>query len=135
MLAQAESRLRFKAARRRRLVLLGPTTFAIFWALADLVAARHARLTELHAGFLRHAVDHGEVIGWTLLFVLAPIALAIKPEPLTSGAALSLAAGPILSPILFGSGGWKWWQVLLVALVDLLILAAARTRARRTRPT
>lgn len=111
--------------------MLLPAAIATLWSLANLVAARHGRLTELEAGLLRHAADHVQPVVWTLLFVLAPLAMAVKPDPAPAGAALALLAGPAMSPFLFGPGGWSLWQTATVGVACALILFAARERARQ----
>ena len=131
MLAQAEEHSRKQSARKRRVKLLVPFIIAALWATADLMAARNARLTHNGAGGLRLLFDHVLVILWSGAFVIMPMIGALKKDPLPSGAALSFAAGPVLSPILFGHGGWKWWQSLVVTLVALLVLLSSRARARQ----
>lgn len=128
MLAEAEARVRTHSARKRRSRLLLPFVAATLWAMFDLMAARNGRLTAGGAGGIRLLFDHVMVIGWTGLFVIAPMVGALKRDPLPSGAALSFIAGPLLSPILFGHGGWKWWQSLVVVLVSALVLLSTRTR-------
>lgn len=132
MLQRAEAKARSRAARRRRFTLLLPATVAILWSTANLVAARHDRLGELDAGVMRHASDHAQVILWGVLFVLVPLAYAVKPDPLPHAVLLSLLAGPFLTPLVFGRGGWRIWQTLIVVAVTLLILGAQRERARET---
>ncbi len=133
MLANAERKTRARAARRRRLTLLVPATAVSLWALADLVAARSARLSAMHAGLGHHLVDHVEVIVWTIAFVVIPIAMSLKPDPIPSGALLAFFAGPILTPVLFGPGGWKLWQGAILTLIAALILAAHYERQKRLR--
>lgn len=133
VLARAETAHRAAAARRRRLALMAPGSAAVLWALADLVAARHARLLDIDAGFFRHVVDHGAPIVWTIAFVAAPLIAALKRDPLPAGAALAFLAGPALSPGLFGPGGWKWWQIAAVTWVAVAVFSAAILRARRRR--
>jgi hypothetical protein len=130
MLAEAEARARKQSTRRRRSRLLVPFLIAALWAMADLMSARNGRLTSGGAGGLRLLVDHVLVIGWTALFVIIPMIGALKRDPLPAGAALSFISGPVLSPILFGHGGWKWWQSLVVTLVAGLVLLSTRSRAR-----
>ena len=130
MLAEAEARTRKQSARKRRTRLLLPFLAATLWAMFDLMAARNGRLTAGGAGGIRLLFDHILVIGWTVLFVIVPMVGALKREALPSGAALSFVAGPILSPVLFGHGGWKWWQSLIVLLVAALVLLSTRTRRR-----
>jgi hypothetical protein len=129
MLARAEERTRARSARKRRAKLLAPFLIAALWATADLMAARNARLAHGGAGGFRLLFDHVLVIVWSGAFVVMPMIGALKRDPLPSGAALSLVAGPVLSPILFGHGGWKWWQSLVVILVAVLVLLSTRTRA------
>ncbi len=133
MLQQAEIRVARKTARKRRTMLLAPSMAATLWALGDLVAARNARLDALDAGLFRHIVDNAEPILWTVLFVVAPLVAALKIDPLPSGAALALVAGPILSPFLFGAGGWNWWQKTVVVLVCALVLVAQTTQVTASR--
>ena len=134
MLAQAEeqavSRARKHSARKRRVRLLLPFLGATLWAMFDLIAARNGRLSSGGAGGIRLLFDHVLVMGWTLLLVIAPMIGALKREPLPSGAALSFVAGPILSPILFGHGGWNWWQSLVVLIVAGLVLLSSLSRRR-----
>ena len=129
--ARAESRMQAHSARRRRTRLLLPFLGAALWAMFDLMAARNGRLSAGGAGGIRMLFDHILVIGWTVLFVITPMVGALKRDPLPSGAALSFIAGPILSPILFGHGGWKWWQSLVVAMVAALVLLSTVARRRR----
>jgi hypothetical protein len=130
MLAQAEARVRKQSVRRRRSRLLVPVLIAALWAMADLMAARNARLAGGGAGGIRLLFDHILVMGWTGVFVILPMVGALKRDPLPAGAALAFISGPILSPILFGHGGWKWWQSLVVILVAGLVLLSTRSRAR-----
>jgi hypothetical protein len=69
-------------------------------------------------------------MGWTIAFVVLPMVGALKRDPLPAGAALAFISGPILSPILFGHGGWNWWQSLVVILVAGLVLLSTLARAR-----
>ena len=126
--AQAMSRMRARSARKRRVRLLLPFLGATLWAMLDLVAARNGRLSAAGAGGIRLLFDHVLVMGWTVLFVIAPMIGALKRDPMPSGAALSFVAGPILSPILFGHGGWNWWQSLVVMLVAGLVLLSGLAR-------
>jgi hypothetical protein len=130
LLAQASEIRRRAALRRRRLLLLCPLIALTCWSLADLVAARGARLHALHAGGFRIMIDHAEPIIWTVLFVMVPIAYAVKPNPLPSGAGLAFIAGPVMTPFLFGAGGWRPWQIALLVLFTILILGGARERRR-----
>jgi hypothetical protein len=130
MLAQAEARAGKQSVRRRRSRLLVPFLIAALWAMADLMSARNARLTVGGAGGVRLLFDHILVMAWTVVFVILPMIGALKRDPLPAGAALAFISGPILSPILFGHGGWKWWQSLVVILVASLVLLSTRSRAR-----
>jgi hypothetical protein len=130
LLARAESTVRRQSARRRAARLLVPFLIASLWAIADLSAARGARLQIGGSGSFRVAFDHGIVVAWGLAFVVTPMIAALKREPLTSGAVLSLIAGPIATPLLFGAGGWKWWQSLVVFLVAGLVIGSSRARRR-----
>lgn len=133
MLHQAEARAARKTARKRRTTLLAPAAAATLWALADNLAARNARLDAIGAGAFRHIVDNALPLLWVLLFVMLPLMAALKLEPLPLGAALALVAGPIMSPLLFGPGGWNWWQKTVVVLVCALVLTAANARRNESR--
>jgi hypothetical protein len=130
MLAQAEARARKVSVRRRRSRLLVPFLIAALWAMADLMSARNARLASGGAGGIRLLFDHVLVMSWTGVFVILPMVGALKRDPLPAGAALAFISGPILSPILFGRGGWNWWQSLVVILIAALVLLSTRSRAR-----
>jgi hypothetical protein len=131
MLAEAEARARNHSAKRRRGRLLVPFLFAALWAMFDLMSARNARLVAGGAGGIRTLFDHVLVMAWSVAFVIVPMIGALKREPLPAGAALAFISGPVLSPILFGHGGWKWWQSLVVTLVAALVLLSTRSlRAR-----
>ena len=105
----------------------------MLWALADLVAARHARLLEADAGWFRMGIDLAAPVFWTVLFVTLPVIGALKRDPLPMGMALAFAAGPVMSPILFGPGGWKWWQITIVMLATVFVLGATVARPRSIR--
>lgn len=132
-LAKAE----FRLARRRRAVLLLPGAAVIFWALADLVAARHGRVWALTQGdgalsaLLRHTADHLQPVAWTLALVLVPLLVALKPKPKRTGAIIALFAGPVLTPLLFGAGGWRLWQITALSGIVLWIESQDQLRARR----
>ncbi|HJT38102.1 MAG TPA: hypothetical protein VJ818_06725 [Actinomycetota bacterium] len=128
--AAADARARKRSARKRRTRLLLPFLGATLWAMFDLMAARNTRLAAGGAGGIRLLFDHLIVIGWTLLFVIMPMAGALKTEPLPAGAGLAFIAGPVLTPILFGHGGWKWWQSAVVLVVTALVLVSSATRRR-----
>jgi hypothetical protein len=96
----------------------------------DLMSARSARLTGGGAGGVRLLFDHILVMVWTVAFVILPMVGALKRDPLPAGAALAFISGPILSPILFGRGGWNWWQSLVVILVAALVLLSTLARVR-----
>jgi hypothetical protein len=134
LLRQAEVKAARRTARKRRTMLLAPSLAATLWALADLLAARNARLAAVDAGGFRHVIDNAEPILWTVLFVILPLFAALKIDPLPIGAALALVAGPILSPWLFGAGGWNWWQKIVVVLVCALTLLATSARRRTPKP-
>src|SRR5439155_4552191 len=86
--AQAETRARNHSARKRRVRLLLPFLGATLWAMFDLMAARNARLSAGGAGGIKLLFDHVLVMGWTVLFVIAPMIGALKRDPLPSGALL-----------------------------------------------
>lgn len=130
MLARAEAEHGARAARKRRRGLMYPTAIAILWSMADLIGARHARLAELDAGFFVYVVDHSMPIIWTVAFVLLPMVAALKADPLPAGAPLAFIAGPILTPFLFGPGGFRWWQLLIVTGATALVTSATIARAR-----
>ena len=130
LLARLEAEHRATGARRRRRTLLYPGAIVAMWSLLNLVAARNARLDELDAGFFTYVVDHTAPIVWTVAFVLLPLVAAVKLDPLPAGAPLAFVAGPILTPILFGSGGWRWWQVLAFLAITALVVVGTIARAR-----
>lgn len=130
VLAQAEAALRAEGARRRTVLLLTPTLIAISWALSDLIAARHARLVEAGIGPVGMFVDHIVPIAWTIGLVLLPMVWAIRSSQLPAGAFLALLAGPMMSTALFGPGGWKWWQLLIVTGASALVITAGVARAQ-----
>lgn len=119
--------LEFRAARRRRFVLLLPATAVAFWAIADLAAARHGRLVAQDAGAMRQWADHLALGLWTLALVVGGMATALKPRRVPAGALVAILAGPILTPIIFrGGGGWHPWQTVLFVLLALPGLAPRR---------
>jgi len=131
MLAEAEARVRKQSVKRRRARLLVPFLVAALWAMFDLMSARNARLVGGGAGGIRLLFDHILVMAWSVAFVILPMVGALKRDPLPAGAALAFVSGPVLTPILFGHGGWKWWQSLVVTLVAVLVLLSTRSlRAR-----
>jgi len=133
LLAQAEERVRVRTHRRRSVMLMIPAAATILWALADLLVTRHTRLSTAGAGFVRYAIDHVQVLAWSLPLVLLPAVWALKRDPVPGGIVLSALAGPVVSPTLFGPGGWTKWQIAVLVLVTWLVLAAAfaRRTARR----
>lgn len=130
MLARVEAQRRGRAA-RRRIVLLVPGTTTVLWSAADLVAARHERLVAEGAGFFAMVADHVQPLAWTVAFVLLPLIFALGRQALTAGAGLALLAGPVMTPALFGGGGWKPWQIASIGLIAVLVLGAALERTRR----
>lgn len=134
LLAGIEGKRRRKMAKRRAFTLLAPSLIAAGWSTAALSIARNQRLAEDGAGFLRQVVDPLLPILWTMLFVLLPLWWSLKPDPLPAGAGLAFMAGPVMTPILFGAGGWQPWQIALLAIVTWLVLGAAAARARRFPP-
>ena len=130
VLAQAEATIRAQSARRRTMLLLTPTVATILWALSDLIAARHARLIEAGVGPAGQFIDHITPIVWTIGLVLLPMISAIRHSELPAGAFLAFLAGPMMSTALFGPGGWKWWQLLVVTGASALVVSAGVARAR-----
>lgn len=124
-------RAEFRSARRRRALALLIGSPIVFWALANLVAARHERLGIIRAGFFRHVADHAQPVAWTLLLVLVPMLLAVKPKPKRSGAVFAMFTGPVISPLLFGAGGWRLWQIGAFSVLVLWIESGPQDRARR----
>ncbi len=131
---RAATRAAFRAERRRRALTLLPGTAVVFWALADLVAGRFHRLSALDAGFIRHVTDHIQPVAWTLAFVLIPYLVAVKPKPKRTGAVVALFTGPVLTPLLFGAGGWRLWQIAVLAGLVLWIESRDQPRVGRRRP-
>jgi len=128
---RAQSRAEFRAARRRRALTLLPGAAVILWSLSDLVAARAGRASAAKLGLLGHLVDHVQPIAWTLLVVLVPFLVALKPKPKRSGAVLAMFTGPVLTPLLFGAGGWRLWQIGVFAALVLWIESGDQVRVRR----
>lgn len=128
---RALARAEFRAARRRRALTLLPGAAVILWALADLVASRFARLSDVQGGFFRHVADHIQPVAWTLAAVLVPYLVALKPRPKRTGAVIALFTGPVLSPLLFGAGGWRLWQIAALAGLVLWIESQDQPRVRR----
>lgn len=124
LLARAE----FRAERRRRMALLLPLIAAALWALADLVAARHGRLIAQGAGAVRHATDHLVPIAWTVILVVGAAAIGLKPKRSSAPLLVSILAGPVLSPALFGPGGWHPWQTALFLALALFALIGPRSK-------
>ena len=131
LLAGEEGKRRRTMARRRAVTLLVPSLVAAGWSTVSLTAARNERLAEAGAGLVRLLADPLLPILWTSMFVLLPLWWSLKPEPLPAGAGLAFMAGPVMTPILFGAGGWQPWQIALLAAVTWLVLGAAAARARR----
>jgi hypothetical protein len=115
-------RAEFRAARHRRIAVLLPLAGVASWALADLVAARHGRLIAQGAGALRHAADHLIPIAWTVFLVVGAAAIGLKPKRSSAPLLVSILAGPVLSPALFGPGGWHPWQMVLFLPLALFAL-------------
>lgn len=134
MLAGVEGKRRRVMAKRRALTLLVPSLIASGWSTSALIATRNERLATEGAGLLRLIADPALPVLWTALFVLLPLWWALKPEPLPAGAGLAFMAGPVMTPILFGAGGWHPWQIAMLAAVTWLVLGAAAARARRFPP-
>lgn len=126
-----QSRAEFRAARRKRALILLPGTAVVMWSLANLVAARHGRLSALEAGFVKHVIDHALPVLWTLFLVQVPFLLSLKPKPKRSGAVLAMFTGPVLTPLVFGAGGWRLWQIAAFAGLVLWIESGDQMRARR----
>lgn len=133
MLAQAERQAHRRLAKRRVLTLFVPGAVTSLWAMLDLLGARADRMEAAGAGFFAVAFGSLLVIAWTVLFVVLPLYGAVKADPLPSGAALAFAAGPVLSPMLFGAGGWKVWQIVVLFAICGSVLGAIVERARARR--
>lgn len=133
MLAAAERNAHRRLAKRRVLALFVPGAVTAAWAMLDLLGARNDRLQDAGAGFFSIAFGALLVVAWTTLFVVLPLYGAVKADPLPSGAALAFAAGPVLSPMLFGPGGWKVWQIVVLFAICGAVLGAIVERARARR--
>ena len=59
--------------------------------------------------------------------------LALKPKPKRTGAVVALFTGPVLSPLVFGAGGWRLWQIAALAALVLWIESADQPRVVRRR--
>ncbi|MCA1829983.1 MAG: hypothetical protein ABR552_08720 [Actinomycetota bacterium] len=127
MLARAEARARARrgarSARKRRRTLLFPASLATAWATVDTLVGQHSRAAT--------ALDGLELLAWTVVLVLIPLAVSIRPRrPIPAGAVVAVIAGPLLSPVLFGAG-WSLWQSALVILVCAVVVLGARARRSR----
>ncbi len=123
----------FRAERRRRALVLAGSLSVTFWALADLVAARHRSLSDVGASFLEHLGDYVQPVAWTLALVVTPLLVSVKPRPRRAGAILALLTGPVLTPLVFGAGGWHLWQIGLLGAIALWIESEDQRRARFAR--
>lgn len=130
LLADAEERVRYRQRRRRFLVLLVPSLLIVGAATWQTLLARHGALAG--EGFLKHAIDHGAVIGYATLLVGAPLYLAVGPAMHAMAAAATVGTGPALMPALFGSG-WSMWQRIAIVAICALVIAARRSQPRPER--
>lgn len=128
MLAQAERRARASTTRRRLLTLFLPGALTSLWAVADLLDVR----LEGSGGF---ALIFGAALPiiWTALFVIFPLYASLGIDPMPSGAVVAIVAGPILTPMLFGPGGWRWWHVAIMVMINGLTVAAELSRRLASR--
>lgn len=119
--------------RRRILMLGGPALFVTSTATVALIAEQHARRSPATPHGLGHLMTDVALIAFTIAFVASPLVGAAR----TARAIPSLVAviaGPIITPRLFGAGGWRWWETLVVIAVTAAISSAAlQRRAPRRR--
>lgn len=129
LLAEAEQRARARAHRRRAVFLLGPCVIVVLLAVRGIWTVRQGTLQLEGAGLFRQLLDHGATLLYAVVAVLGPLALALRRRLLRVPAAIALVTGPILMPVLFGPGS-RWWQWLVVGLVAVLTISAARPAGR-----
>lgn len=127
LLAEAEARAHSAMVRRRMLALGVPALLATFASTAGLYRAQLEWIDATGASALRRAGTHALMIASTVTFVCIPLLGAIRSRRIVP-AMIALSAGPILTPQLFGPGGWRWWQTLVVVAVCVLVSAAALRR-------
>lgn len=127
LLAAAEARARTVRARRRMLALGAPALLATGAALAALTRTQHARLSADGPHGLAHLGTHIVTIAFGVAFVALPLAGAVRARRALP-AVVALLAGPVAMPMLFGGGGWRWWNAVIVAAVCALVSAGAMQR-------
>jgi hypothetical protein len=125
MLADAEDQTSRRQRLRRIVLVFAPAALAVVLATLGTVSARAD--TAAPAGLVRSIMDAAMVIGYGMLFVLAPLYLSVTPVLRASAAAIAAVAGPIGMPILLGDG-WKLWHRGVVLAACLLIIAARRAQ-------
>lgn len=129
LLAHAEARAA-RAVRNRRMRALGiPVLLATVASGVSLYRAQHARVVATGASGLRHVGDHALMIAFTFAFVVLPLVGAIRSRRVFP-VVVAMVAGPALTPRLFGSGGWRWWQTFVVVAAGALVSASALLRRR-----
>jgi hypothetical protein len=127
LLAAAEARARSARTRRRLLVLAGPALLATLTSSIALTGAQHARLSTVGPHGFRHLAIHVATIAYTLGFVALPLFGAARTSRAVP-AVLALLAGPLITPAVFGVGGWRWWETFVVAAVAAVLSSAALQR-------
>ena len=129
LLLAAEMRARRAIVRRRMTVLGAPVLLAVSASTAGLIGAQHARAVS--GGGPPHLLAHAAAIAFTLALVALPALGAVRARRMLP-AVVAIACGPVLTPMLFGPGGWRWWQTALVGVACALVSSAAmRSRAGR----
>lgn len=132
LLAHAEARAA-RAVRNRRMRAVGiPALLATLASVVSLYRAQHARVVATGASGFRHVGGHATMITFTFTFVVLPLVGAIRSRR-AFPAVVAIVAGPVLTPRLFGAGGWRWWQTLVVVVASALVSASALVRRRAGR--
>lgn len=127
MLAEAESRSRRIQTRRRIVLLAAPVLLVTTTSTSALIGEQEARAIGTGAsGFGRMALHVLTVIYAVGLVALPAFGAARTRRAIP--AMVAFAAGPIITPMLFGSGGWRWWEIFVVGAVSALIATGAMQR-------
>ncbi len=117
-------RAEFRLMRRRRLTTLAPGILAAVAAAVAVIADRHTQRLG-GAAFARHALDHALVLVWVGFLVVMPLAASVKPRPMRAGALAAVLSGPVLMPLVFGTG-WRWWQAMAIVVAAATALVPKR---------
>lgn len=135
MLAEAESRSRRTQVRRRMVVLGAPSLVVTLTSTIALSGAQSARAALADERGIQLIAIHALTIVYAVAFVALPMLGAARTRRWFPSV-LALVAGPISTPSLFGSGGWRPMETVVLAVIAFLISAGALQRrgARGLRP-